>query len=154
MKPKTLKIASVIVVICFIQIVIIGGGQNPFALKDDELIFQIAKLELLNQVKLEKNIPCFSVWHVEDLTNKKRLYKWIKTWKNRSDTIFVFAFVERGYWGGRYSYMFGNSYTTGNEDLIRKLRITDMKDPILPPHKLDEEEIKLIVKYKDYKLCD
>ncbi|TAG17969.1 MAG: hypothetical protein EAZ32_15160 [Cytophagia bacterium] len=154
MKRKIIKIVSILAVVCFIQIVIIGGGQNPFVLKTDEQCLSIAKLELLNQVKLKRNMACFSFWKIEGFNREERVYKWVKTWKNRSDTIFVFAIIGRSYWGDRNSYMFGNSYTTGNEDLVSKLRITEMRDTMLPAYKFNDQELKIIEKYKDYKLCD
>jgi hypothetical protein len=122
--------------------------QNMFSLKTDEECFEGAKLELLSQLRNEKNSKCFTFYNAVDLDKERRRFIWIKTWENKSDTISVIAIIGRDYWTERYSYILGN------QDIWYKLNLVDLRDTKLDSTLLDERAFKVMEKYKDYKICD
>lgn len=115
--------------------------------RTDEECLELAKIELITQLRSEKYIDCFELFKNRDNSKNEKYYRWIKTWPKSTDTISIIVFVERTKWSAPLSYMYGNN------DLYRKLRMVDMRETPYPPSYLTEEEKKNIEKYKNYKLC-
>jgi hypothetical protein len=143
-KKFAIWIAVCLLILCFF----LFNWKDMFSLKTDDECLEGARLELLSQLRNEKNTKCFTFYKVIDLNKETRQYRWIKTWKNNSDTIAVVAIIGRGYWTERYSYV------EGNQDIWYKLGLVDLRESKIDSTLLDERAVRVIEKYKNYKICE
>ena len=127
---------------------LLDQSRFMFRLKSDEVCLEAAKLELHSQLGTDKYNNCFTLQNIIDYRDNGRRFRWIKTWKNTKDTISVYVFVERDYWGERYSYI------DCDDDLYQKLNIVDLKDGKKPTYNLTDKDKAAIKKYQNYKLCE
>jgi hypothetical protein len=116
--------------------------------KTNQVCLEAAKLELQYRLKSDKFINCFSLQNVNDLDEKNRRYRWIKTWKNKSDTISIVIFINRDYGSDRYSHY------EGNQDIWKKLNLVDLRKTKMDSTLLDQRDFEVMKKYKDYAICN